>query len=136
MDHQAIAETQEQFTRINKKDLLGKIKANREKHASEFSEAFQGWRVALAKKANEYIEGFASDLKEFTDKEKPRFIYSSPRLPPPPINHTDDYDRIITRFEMSLDDTIFLSHSDFDKFVLDQWSWSGEHAHSQLLYVR
>ena len=135
MDHQAIADTQDLYTRINKKDLLEEIQANSLKHSKEFSDAFQGWRVAIAKAAAEYIEDFGTRLTNFEEKEEPTFSVIYPnQLPTPPTNHTSDYQRIIRRFEMSLDETIFLSHDDFDKFVLDQWDWSRDHATSQALY--
>ena len=48
-------------------------------------------------------------------------------LPPRPENHTEDYDTIIARMEMSKDEEIFIKHGDFSRYVLDKWKWKEAH---------
>ena len=54
-------------------------------------------------------------------------------FPDKPSLHVKEYDQIIRRMDLSLDKEIFLKHGDFDKFVLDEWSWTEAHrdAHTQ-----
>ncbi|HXM03797.1 MAG TPA: hypothetical protein VN939_14390 [Chthoniobacterales bacterium] len=42
---------------------------------------------------------------------------------PEPVDHTADYDRVISMLEMSAQDLVQVSAEQFDQYVLDNWRW-------------
>jgi hypothetical protein len=42
---------------------------------------------------------------------------------PEPVDHTRDYDRVISMLKMDLAKTVELSESDYSQYVLDDWEW-------------
>jgi len=136
MDAKAIAEVQDGHTRIERVRLLIEIKKNRDKHADECERALVGWRAAYASQINAIagaMQEHAADMVDHATNE--RFNYNAFNIPDRPNDHTKEYDRILRRFEMSRDDEIFLSHSDFDKYVLDEWRWKDEHERHVTSYL-
>lgn len=130
-----MAKVQEGHTRIATGKLVEILKANRERHASEFKDALAGWRKsyaaalrkvadtcrdAAAKLDGDAMRGVAPEIVQL---ERDLFF----DLPVKPADHTADYDRIIRRLELSEDQEQFVKHSDFDRYVLDEWSWKGAH---------
>jgi hypothetical protein len=128
MEAQAQAKVQEQHTRILREDLLKKLTNNRTLHGEHFKEALAGWRVAYAKKLDAHAQEFKVIAEKVRSDDTTKEEASSyVDLPSMPEDHTTEYDRIIARMEMSQDKEIFITHKDFDRYVLDQWSWKGKH---------
>jgi len=98
--------------RVNKADLLTKIKANRAAHTQIFEEALVNYRARVMKE----LESRLNDIRLGAD------IDTYINLPVPE-DHTDDYDRIITMLEMHQDAQIEISENDFAMYVMDQWRW-------------
>lgn len=124
MEAQALANVQEEHTHCKRADLIEKIKTNREQHLLDYNKAIVGWRTEFAEtmfKHAKVCEGLADKVK--SDANEDTIVYPSIKLPIKPENHVKDYDRIIARLEMSQDDSIYLKHGDFDKYVLDEWRW-------------
>jgi hypothetical protein len=131
---QALAETQSEYTRIKKSELLDEIKKNRGKHTKEFEAAHAGWLRQSLAKMHKHVESCRKIIKNVeAGREKPGFEHLY--LDREPKNHSGDYDRIIRRLEMSMDDEQHLDHDDFDKFVMDQWDWKAEHTQSVTSYT-
>lgn len=97
---------------INRKDLLQKIIANRDKHEAEYKEAIIAYRLEAIKQFKIILNN-AENNREFD---------RSIRLPEP-LNYANDYNRIINMLTMSVDDVITLDSHDFDQYVMDNWSW-------------
>ena len=97
---------------VKKSDLLAKLKTNREKHVAEFNEAVVEYRrrvtVALERKLAAMREGKPIDLK---------FQLVEPQ------SFEKDYDRVIGLLEMTTDDIIEITPSDYTAYVLDEWAW-------------
>jgi hypothetical protein len=55
---------------------------------------------------------------------------------PEPEDHTDDYDRVLTMIEMSINDTVELSENEFAMYVMDQWDWKQSFTESTYRYLR
>jgi len=134
MDAQALAAAQDNHTRILRLDLLEKIKTNREKHKTEFEKALLGWRKEAVKELNRHakqiadvIDRMETDITNNKPVKKLTTTKLYPKVPERPEDHTKDYDVIISRLEMSIDAEIFITHADFNKFVLDEWAWKGQH---------
>lgn len=138
MEAKALAEVQEGHVRMHRTVLLDELKKNRETHTKEYKEAVTGWVEAYAKALDDHAE----KTKALADKARSSqgvlhdLDFEYPDLPQRPQDHTKDYDKIIRRMELSIDEEIFLSHRDFDKYVLDEWSWKGAHTEALQNYSR
>lgn len=98
--------------RVNRAELLEKLRANRENHRALFEEAFENYRKFMLEELERRIE----EVK--VGKQIDHYI----RLQAPQ-DHTEDYDRVILMAEMSLSDEIELSQQHFGAYVMDQWQW-------------
>ena len=54
---------------------------------------------------------------------------------PYPVNHLEDYDRVIQMLEFSVADKVTLTVKDFQSYVRNQWDWRGEFAGVNQVYV-
>jgi len=95
---------------VDKENLLKKIKANKWAHQDRFLRAQKDYRKAVIKELERMLE----------DARAGREIVRHVSLPEP-IDHTDDYARMISMLEWSVDDTIYLSEEDYQKYVMDKW---------------
>jgi hypothetical protein len=98
---------------VDKAVLLKKVKENREKHRSLFLAAQEGFRQAVIDELDMMLE----------KAKKGKRVQMAINIPEP-VDHTQDYNRVIDMLEMSLDNRIELSATEFDNYVRDQWSWA------------
>jgi hypothetical protein len=137
MDAQALADTQQDHTRVSRKKLLKRLKETRDHHVKAFDIAIAGWRqtfaAALRENATKLSEMAGKAEDESVDIEELR----KPEIkwPVKPESHEDDYKTAIARFSMSLDDHIWLSHSDFNQLVMDNWHWRAAFRVSGRIYA-
>ena len=99
--------------KIRKENLLQAVKANRTTHRDEFLTAQAGFRDRV-------IEELDRRLQDAREGKKVNLLISMPE----PQDHTDDYDRVIRMLEMSVDDEVKLSATEFDQYVMDNWQWA------------
>jgi len=100
---------------VRRTDLLEKLKANREKHVSDFKDAWEGF-------LKEVEVGLEKNLALVRDQRKPVLSLALTV----PCDHTKDYDRVILMMEMSTKDEIIISESQFTQFVMDEWNWKAQ----------
>lgn len=100
--------------RINKIDVLKKLKENRDKHASDYETSMNGYKAALKKAvavlARKLRKDESFDVNGVIQLAKPQ-------------SYLKDYDRAIRMLEMSCDETVVLEQADFDRYILDEWHW-------------
>jgi coenzyme F420-reducing hydrogenase alpha subunit len=98
--------------KVNKQELLGIVKQNREKHNNEYLESIKAYRVNAADTLQKELDKIISGEKFQTwfDLKKPE-------------SHVKDYDIAIKMLEMSVDDTIVISEDEFNQLVQDNWTW-------------
>jgi len=125
MEAQALATTQQQYTRVSRKKLIKRLQETHKHHVTAYDIAIKGWRqqfaVALKKNATKLTEmsANAEDIEiDIEDISEPHL-----KFPKKPESHENEYKEAIARFSMSLDEHIWLSHSDFAQLVMDQWHW-------------
>lgn len=99
---------------VNKKNLLAKIRENREKHEAEYKEALAGYRVAV-------IEELTRKLAQAKENKDVQHHVESVR----PTEHLKEYDRVITMLEMSVSEEIIITETQLSQYVLDEWNWQG-----------
>lgn len=110
---------------VTTQDFLTRVRANRDNHRDVFEQALEGYRNRLT----------AELEKRVRDLGRGRTIDQYIGLPEPE-DHTDDYDRIITMAEMSVNDTVELKEEEFAMYVMDQWRWKQSFTDTTDRYVR
>lgn len=110
--------------KIKVSNLLESIRKNRDGHKEIFLKAFEGYRLECIK----VLEQNLSTLKE-GKLQAVRFGEM------PPQDRTSDYDRIIRMLEMTVDDVVELSQSEFTQYVMDDWSWKQNWTASNFKYT-
>lgn len=109
---------------VGKEQLLEQVRENRETHREKFEEAMDGYK----RKAIELLEDHIDRIKR-NAPERVRVDL------PYPIDHTDDYDRIIKQLEWSLDNQIELNEQEFNTYVRDQWGWKEAFSETHTMYT-
>lgn len=98
---------------VDKDELLGVLRANRETHRETFLKAQEGFRARA-------IAELDRSLADARAGNEVRLTVSLPR----PEDHTEDYDREIRMLEMHQNDLVTLGAHLFDQIVMDRWGWS------------
>lgn len=101
---------------IEKSKLLAIVRDNKSAHVEEYEEASKIYAEAFIDKAKGLLsqEGEPNKWKRHVDLPQ-----SAPQ------NNSIDYDVVIEMLEMTEDESIILSYSDFRKYVRDEWDWQG-----------
>lgn len=110
--------------KVDKEELLAKLRENREKHKETFKKADKEWR----KKATKALRKAAEAAPDKID------AYPLNKLPAPE-SYLGSYDQVIARLEMEVEDTVELDENEFAYFVLDNWHWRGQFAANTRQYV-
>lgn len=111
--------------KVEKSKLLEVVRANRENHKKIFTEAQENYRTAV-------IAELDRMLAEAKSGARIRRAVSLVE----PIDQTREYDSAIRMLEMSTDDVIELTTSQFNNLVLDDWSWRHQFLASNRLYSK
>ena len=109
--------------RVNKEDLLTRMRANRADHRTEFEEAMEGYKRKAIQLLEEHIDRIKDNAPE-------RVIVNLPY----PVDHTEDYDIAIDQLEWSEDDEIELTQNEFNTYVRDQWGWKEAFQETHTMY--
>lgn len=104
-----------QSINVDRISLLEIVKKNREKHKQTFEAAYEIYRQKA-------ILELSLNLKE---AERGKKIITTIAMPEP-LSFLEDYDQAIQMLEMSIDDSIELTSSNFSNLVLDKWHWNGK----------
>lgn len=108
---------------VHKEKLLEVLRKNREGHRKIFEEALDGYRKEVVKRLDEQLARAKAGKR----------VYLAFQIVEPQ-NQTKDYDRAIGMLEMSIDDEISLSESDFRNYVMDDWNWKHQFLSSNAMY--
>lgn len=98
--------------KVNKIDLLVKLKANRENHRTIFLEAQKGYREMAIAELDKTLQD-ARDGKRFN-----RSLSLTA-----PVDMTKEYDTAIEMLEMSVDKHVTLTSRQFSNYIKDDWAW-------------
>ena len=134
MERQFEAHTQDNYTKVNVKDLLEKLCENRMSHQQEWEEAHGKWRALQIEKLREYRAAVGTAIETADGGGKIEFPHKHNFTLTEPESHAKEYDKVIARMTMSVDETIHISHADFDHYVLDDWAWKQQFAATASLY--
>lgn len=103
------------FVKINKKELLDIVRANKVTHVAEYNEAIEGYKNTVLKIAKDNLKlAKTGDVNAFAKMVQ---------RPTPPTSYETEYNRAIRMLELSVDDVIELEEDTFGQLVLDEWVW-------------
>lgn len=109
--------------RVDKAELLERVKENKKQHVAEYEQAMKGWREEIIRRAREIGElAHADDLQI----EKIRNKASKLRYEEKPKSHEKDYDHVIDLLKASKDSEFVISSRDFARYWRDAWDWKDE----------
>ena len=109
--------------RINRGDLLARIKVNRGMHRDEFERAQAGYRTAMI----EELDRMLADAREGRNIKRGVSM-------PEPTDHTSEYDTVIAMLEMCVDEVVEIDMQQFDNYVRDNWHWKAQWSASNSHY--
>ncbi len=114
--------------RMNKADLLGKLRENRAKHKADFEAASDEYRKQALKETRALTKRIKQASRDELQNVSLYVVLTQPK------QYVREYDCAIAMFENTLDDEIELLQREFTQYVLDQWDWSNEFVGSTALY--
>ena len=110
--------------KVKTQDLLTKLRTNREKHRDGFLTALEAYRLEAIEVLVEAIE----------DAKKGKRIMTATHLVEP-VDMTREYDRAIAMLEMTVDEVVEITDTEFKNYVMDDWSWSAQVSASNTAYT-
>jgi predicted nucleic acid-binding OB-fold protein len=112
--------------KMNRLELLEIVKANKEKHVTEFVESVEDYKNLVLKIAQANVKlAKTADLEQFK---------SIKAMPSTPVSYEDSYRRAIRMLELSVDEIIEVEEDVFNQLVLDEWSWKRSFTASTMSY--
>lgn len=121
--------------KVNRKDLLVKIRENRTKHVAEFKDAVAGYKDAALKAIDEAVVKLRRSVEELKTGERLAIGAVHFNLTVP-VNHAKDYDQVIAMLDMSIDDTLTIKSDEFACYVMDDWGWKADFEVTKAMYSR
>ncbi|MBC8109684.1 MAG: hypothetical protein H7Y04_01340 [Verrucomicrobia bacterium] len=106
---------------VNRKELIERLRKNREKHQQEFEQAILLWQHDLAIS----IAQIDATRQVFFPKALERLQNNCP------VSYLSEYDDLIDMFGMGVKDEILLEGEAFRKFCRDEWDWKSTLARNQ-----
>ena len=106
-----------------KEKILKAIKANMAAHKKVVKEAQKGFR----KQAIGLLEEKLDALRDGEMVAFPIFLQL-------PEDHLEEYQVMVEMLEMSTDEEISLTHSEYNRYVRDRWDWRSQWLHANAPY--
>lgn len=110
--------------KLNRHDLLGVLRSNRDKHVTTYDEAMVGYvaqREAAFKALQRCVNGVSGNLDELVNATQIKLSAVTGLIKPQ--SHVESYDQEIAMVSMSVEDIIELDAGQFAQYVMDKWSW-------------
>lgn len=135
---------------IKKDDLLKELKLNKDAHDELFAEVKKGYYEKVkeeltqkAKKAVQYAKFLKKAIKQVDPTTDKAIVFNSNAefyglmslSTTFPENHEADYIRAIRMVELSAQEHFTLSQVDFERYVLNNWSWKDSFLSSAFQYA-
>ena len=109
--------------KVKKKDLIARIKENKEKHIELYEKAVVAYKATALEQ-----------LQHLTDKVNNGSLNIALQLVTP-INNSEDYDSIIEMFEWEVDEEVELGQDEFRQYVQDETTFAQQAFMSNMSYA-
>lgn len=107
-------------------DLIKIVQENRNAHRDTYEDALAGFRLEANHALNARIDDIAS-----------RRIVDLHFAMPVPVDHTEDYDRVLKMLGLTKDAGeahVTLDEHDQERFVMDNWGWKNTFEQTSVFY--
>lgn len=142
--------SRERMVTVEKNKLLNTLKVNKANHVEKYKESMSGYQELATEqlekefvKAKKRLENSVTMIKSQIDNFNPdeplldnivlldrvAFTLRAPK------NYESSYDVAIEMAEWEVGDTIELTQSEFQKFVMDNWDWKEDFLYLNKSYV-
>ncbi len=134
------------LVRIRKAELLTILKENLDKHNEIYNASTQAYYETLRAEFNTKVKDIKKltalikrKLKKVTTCEPNEGLYAFHSLlgiqTKKPTSYEDYYLAAIRKIEISIDETFALDDAEFQKYVLNNWEWSGQFISGATQYI-
>jgi hypothetical protein len=120
--------------KVKRDELLAVLKKNRERHIADYIEACAGYRASALERIDEIFSDLKAKIGGLREGQTIAVIGLQFGLAVPET-HEKAYDQIIRMMEMSVDEEITLTCSQFGCFVMDDWDWKQQWSASNTMYM-
>ena len=120
--------------KVNRKELLEKVRANREKHIAEYHESVTGYKAAALQAIDNGIQKLRRQVEDLQSGEVLKLAMVHFNLAVPE-NHAKDYDQVIAMLEMCVDDQLTVRSDEFALYVMDDWGWKADFESTKSTYT-
>ena len=114
--------------KVNRDELLAIIIQNAAKHAEEYETAMTVYKTDVVEKLTKMLKAAKAEAQ----KDKPSFDLYVNLVEPQ--SYQDSYTTAIKMLNMSTDDVIELTASEFSQYVEDNWNWKAQFTASTAMY--
>jgi hypothetical protein len=135
MNKEAIAKTQTQYVHMATDKLLEVLKENRANHEQDWERAHAAWKKAQLGKIERYMDALREAVSVAKQEGKMVFPHANRFELDEPRSYVKSYDREIRRFELTIDKEMYLTHEEFNKYVMDEWSWKNRFSATNSVYT-
>ncbi len=102
--------------KVNKQELLNKLKENREIHIKEYKEMFTEYQKETIK----ILQKVLREAKKVPElKQIPTYIGTQA-----PESSEKEYDVVIGMLEFSTQEDLEITQKEYKQYVLNEWNWS------------
>jgi len=109
--------------KVQKFDLIAKIKENKENHTKEYAKAVDAYREEALRQLRTQLER----VEEGALDAKLDLIT--------PVNNTNNYDKIVEMFEWEVEDVVELEQNEFQEYVQDTTEFAVRAKMSNMMYL-
>jgi hypothetical protein len=122
--------------KVNRKEVLAKIKENRKQHEKDYREALEGWIDEVKKETARAAQAAKKITLRKTLKEGTTAMLENIRVSlMPPRQFLQEYDQVIGMLEFCVDDIIELTGREINAWCYDRWQWKDEFTTSNAAYM-
>lgn len=111
---------------VNRNDLIKVLTENKDKHQTEYSEAYEGYKLMA-------IDALKAKLELVEDGKKFTMYFNE--LNAEPESHVRDYQNVIDMLGVTDDAVVQITMDDYLKYYKNQWSWHSGWSLSNKAYV-
>ena len=120
--------------KVRRGELLEVLRKNREQPARDYTAACAGYREQALTRIDEIFGELRAKITGLKDGQTVAVVGLQFGLNVPQ-SYERAYDQIIRMMEMSVDDEIVLTGSQFACFVMDDWDWKEQWSASNATYL-
>ena len=122
--------------KMNTKELLEIVRANKTKHEADFKEAVTDYLTVVRKvtKENAKIARANAGKAEAAADLTSLVFVSAKSIPAAPRSYSDEYGRAIRMLELEVEPVVEIEDDTFNQLVLDEWNWKAQFVASASMY--